>query len=157
MTRFHDRLIFIMWIIYLNRADSGLAPSQWETSLQSNAVSHWLSASPESRIAPSQWETSLQSNAVSHWLGASIESALFKPRNTVFETMPRSRRQLEVLHPCSIHQLTMCPYYFVFLRKTYPRSCHDIPSVLAIQKNWIQVKGVVINHCASTRLLLHMV
>ena len=25
-----------------NRADSRLAPSQWETSLQSNAVSHWL-------------------------------------------------------------------------------------------------------------------
>ena len=27
------------------------------------------------RLAPSQWETSLQSNAVSHWLGAIIESA----------------------------------------------------------------------------------
>ena len=27
-------------------------------------------------FAPSQWETSLQSNAVSHWLGANIESAL---------------------------------------------------------------------------------
>ena len=26
--------------------------------------------------APSQWETSLQSNAVSHWLGANLESAL---------------------------------------------------------------------------------
>ena len=29
-----------------------------------------------SRLAPSQWETSLQSNAVSHWLAASLESAL---------------------------------------------------------------------------------
>ena len=28
------------------------------------------------RLVPSQWETSLQSNAVSHWLGASLESAL---------------------------------------------------------------------------------
>ena len=27
-------------------------------------------------FAPSQWETPLQSNAVSHWLGANIESAL---------------------------------------------------------------------------------
>ena len=26
------------------------------------------------RLAPSQWETSLQSNAVFHWLGASLES-----------------------------------------------------------------------------------
>ena len=30
----------------------------------------------DSRLAPSQWETSLQSNAVSHWLGANLESAL---------------------------------------------------------------------------------
>ena len=31
----------------------------------------------DSRLAPSQWETSLQSNAVSHWLGANLESALY--------------------------------------------------------------------------------
>ena len=30
----------------------------------------------DSWLAPSQWETSLQSNAVSHWLGANLESAL---------------------------------------------------------------------------------
>ena len=30
-----------------------------------------------SRFAPSQWETSLQSNAISHWLGADLESALY--------------------------------------------------------------------------------
>ena len=29
-----------------------------------------------SRLAPSQWETSLQSNSVCHWLGANLESAL---------------------------------------------------------------------------------
>ena len=29
-----------------------------------------------SRLAPSQWETSSQSNAVSRWLGANLESAL---------------------------------------------------------------------------------
>ena len=31
----------------VNRADSRLAPSQWETSLQSNLVSHWLGANLE--------------------------------------------------------------------------------------------------------------
>ena len=31
------------------------------------------------RLAPSQWETSLQSNAVSHWLGENLESALLLP------------------------------------------------------------------------------
>ena len=30
----------------------------------------------DSRFAPSQWETSLQSNAVYHWLGVNLESAL---------------------------------------------------------------------------------
>ena len=30
----------------------------------------------DSRLAPSQWETSLQSNAISHWLGANLWSAL---------------------------------------------------------------------------------
>ena len=30
------------------RADSSLAPCQWETSLQSNAVFHWLSANQDS-------------------------------------------------------------------------------------------------------------
>ena len=30
----------------------------------------------DTRYAPSQWETSLQSNALSHWLGANLESAL---------------------------------------------------------------------------------
>ena len=28
-------------------------------------------------VLPNQWETPLQSNAVSHWLGASLESALY--------------------------------------------------------------------------------
>ena len=31
----------------------------------------------DSRLAHSQWETSLQSNAVSHWLGANLELALY--------------------------------------------------------------------------------
>ena len=33
-----------------HRADSGHAPSRWETSLQSNAVSHWLCANLESAL-----------------------------------------------------------------------------------------------------------
>ena len=84
------------------RADSRLVPSQWETSLHSNTVSHWLGVNlakvyfhtallhwyqihfllvcgirADSRLAPSQWETSLQSNAVSHWLGANLAKVYF--------------------------------------------------------------------------------
>ena len=35
-----------------------------------------MAYSVHSRLAPSQWETSLQSSTVSHWLGANLESAL---------------------------------------------------------------------------------
>ena len=31
----------------------------------------------DSRFAPRQWETSLQSNAISHWRGANLESSLY--------------------------------------------------------------------------------
>ena len=59
------------------RADARFASSQWETALQSNAVSHWLGANLDSALSdswllPSQWETSLQSNAVCYWLGANL-------------------------------------------------------------------------------------
>ena len=37
----------------------------------------------DSRLAPSQWETSLQSNAVSHWLGANLESAPTKMQRSI--------------------------------------------------------------------------
>ena len=33
--------------------------------------------SAEARLAPSQWETALQSNGVSQWLGGNLESALW--------------------------------------------------------------------------------
>ena len=42
-----------------------------ETSLIANS---WYA---DSRFAPSQWETSLQSNAVSNWLGANLECSTF--------------------------------------------------------------------------------
>ena len=43
--------IYILCILaYIHRADSGLAPSQWETSLQSNAISHLAGRKP--RISP---------------------------------------------------------------------------------------------------------
>ena len=36
----------------------------------------WREYRADSKFAPSQWEASLQSNAISHWLGANLESAL---------------------------------------------------------------------------------
>ena len=44
-------LSFRQTIVWSNiRADSGLVPSQWEMSLQSNVVSHWLCANLESAL-----------------------------------------------------------------------------------------------------------
>ena len=71
-------------------------PSQWETSLQSNAVSHWLGANLESTLetmssfdirdhfvyAPSQWETMLQCYVVSHWLSTYTKWSLNTCINT---------------------------------------------------------------------------
>ena len=45
--------------------------SNWDTIL--SAIGYYRA---DSRFVPSQWETSLQSNAVSRWLGANLESAL---------------------------------------------------------------------------------
>ena len=43
-------LIMLHQLLHVFRADSGLAPNQWETSLQSYAISHWLDANLESAL-----------------------------------------------------------------------------------------------------------
>ena len=44
------------------------------------SVSLWYSLNrPDYRFAPRQWETSLQSDTVAHWLGGNLESALQLP------------------------------------------------------------------------------
>ena len=56
----------------------------------------------DSRLAPSQGETSLQSNAVSHWLGTNLESALhWIARDIgVIYTLQINCRQNTVLNIC---------------------------------------------------------
>ena len=48
--RYHEDLPihWKMWFLSNIRVDSRFAPSQWETSLQSNAVSHWVGVNLES-------------------------------------------------------------------------------------------------------------
>ena len=43
-----------LWLY--NRADSNFAPSQWEMSLQSNGVSHWLGTNDCHIIEGKQWD-----------------------------------------------------------------------------------------------------
>ena len=49
------------------------AEKAWNISIETRI---WQLSKADSRLAPSQWEMLLQSNAVSHWLGANLESAL---------------------------------------------------------------------------------
>ena len=52
-----DKMLWCLTGFNINiRADSGFVPSQWETSLQSNAVSHWLGANLES--SPNKYQKS---------------------------------------------------------------------------------------------------
>ena len=45
------------------RADSELLPSQWEMSLQSNVISHWLGANLESALKFTRWNTAKGSSS----------------------------------------------------------------------------------------------
>ena len=53
-----------------------LGQFQYKDHFSIYAISWMIRCRADSRLAPSQWETASQSNAISHWLGANLESAL---------------------------------------------------------------------------------
>ena len=56
-----------------------LSDSQWPPYSPAGDITHTCTHvhfKADSRLAPSQWETALLCNDVSHWLGTSLESAL---------------------------------------------------------------------------------
>ena len=53
-----------------------ILPGMYETLSVTCHTGRWINSKADSRLAPSQWEMSLQSNAISHWLGKNLESAL---------------------------------------------------------------------------------
>ena len=48
------------------------------------SVTMWSPVRADSRLAPSQWEMLLQSNTISHWLGTNLESVLSGYINVIF-------------------------------------------------------------------------
>ena len=71
----------------------------------------------DSEFAPSQWETALLCNAVSHWLGANLESAcgckqqlilpVGKPLVCLRWTLAELQKEPQpIMQPCIIHVLT---------------------------------------------------
>ena len=67
----------------------------------------------DSRFAPSQWETSLQSKAVFHWLGTNLESALMfismLPLATILGTV-------DISLTTNIEILIFRPYAYPYIR-----------------------------------------
>ena len=63
----------------------------------------------DSRFAPSQWETSLQSNAVSHWLGTNLESALLLWHISLFSDICIMNLSRILTSGLSLHQLLASP------------------------------------------------
>ena len=57
-----------LWRENHSRADSRLAPGQWETSLQSNAVSHWLGVNLDSALPFSSYWNRTQLCYPEHWI-----------------------------------------------------------------------------------------
>ena len=105
-----------------------------------------IKCSTDSRLAPSQWETSLQSNAVFHWLGTNLESALtcdvtFHRNDTGISEVWALAVHLPWMHyfiwylflPVSIHILTSavdCNCYEFTLRVASDEQLHTCASPL---------------------------
>ena len=67
----HGLIILPLW----NDQISIVRTHSTEINLKAKNINARSQTRADSRLAPSQWETSLQSNVVSHWLGANLESA----------------------------------------------------------------------------------
>ena len=52
-------------------------PTDLSKTFQSQLSNMYSVIRDDSRFVPNQWETSSESNAVSHWLGTNLESALY--------------------------------------------------------------------------------
>ena len=68
---FEDYPVLMSWFVLKK-----IHASVWYCGIDSHLVSELLYRA-DSEFAPSQWEMSLQSNTISHWLGANLESALW--------------------------------------------------------------------------------
>ena len=75
-------------LYYMHRADSRFTPSQWETGLLCNTVSHWLGESLESTlyaasiIAGDYWDNTLRARQNGQYIADNIFSCIFFNENS---------------------------------------------------------------------------
>ena len=113
---YHRTNIYVIKSIHSNvtpimyRADSTLAPSQWETSLQSNAVSHWLGTNPQS--ADSIGLRPAMRDVVTKWHRLSLAGckSRISPVFISVHCRPRARHIL-----CFAHKLHCLPDWYIFM------------------------------------------
>ena len=104
-------------------------------------------------LAPNQWKTSLQSNAVSHWLGANLESALqlYLPiwlnqiPNAISCTLSFTLRLWSSYLSWLLRNLT--PIYLITLRNSKtirPHKCHLLS--LKRSNSLLNIEQLLIEH-----------
>ena len=64
------------WSVLISRANSMFVPSQWEMSVQSNAVSHWLGANLESALLLVKQKRTAVLRSAFYWYGLTLIPAL---------------------------------------------------------------------------------
>ena len=91
------RYIFRYLIIPIKARDLISLSIYWD--IVHMLISNKYTKKADSRLAPSQWETPLQGNAVSHWLIENLESALSNPfQVSQLNTMPADDLGRDQLH-----------------------------------------------------------
>ena len=118
------------------RTDSRLAPSQWKTSLQSNAVSHWLGTNPESVLYDSNWQYCKVGSCIEASAGSGFNIKVqcqYRNAHCGDVTRPYSRLNptisLLVKQHFILNQGSDCsPHpgeHWVYLRILRKRKCHN--------------------------------
>ena len=109
------------------RADSGLAPSQWETPLQSNTVSHWLGANLESalkvyvRLHINHWLLYQPGGYSYHHMAYLVSSSARHPMNMVCGLLIIIRKMRVTLKD-DVMPWEHLPYHWPFVMGIHHRS-----------------------------------
>ena len=108
----------------------------------------------DSRFALSQWETPLQSNAVSNWLGANQESALVQLRSNLLTpvVLNLDNHNERFLHEDSkLSQYSEISWYFIGISNDFIWLLKIIDSQRNFEENYYAFNG---EHCLYLLMLL---
>ena len=119
----------------------------------------------DSKLVPSQWETSLQSNTISHWLGANLKSALhtfpISDRNSNHWLWCGGVEKIDL--SCNARQINLfgTSHWFV---PHIPQGALNDPSSVSLTYTWactgsplcLHIDGLVLERCNSVANALEL-